>query len=195
MGARATPLCYRLLFFLRPPIDVAEEIVACWAREWRKCGLLGDVVPAHRLHFTVAHVKDFAAYPVKEILMALEAGERFALSASPIELMLERLFSLGIDENRPAVLGGWRGVVGVNAVKRNLRPILRDVGLGYSRELKSAAHMTLQYQNRLIIDRRIDPITWRSCDLFLVNSLVGLGQHDSLGQWSFKGPDQLSLGL
>jgi RNA 2',3'-cyclic 3'-phosphodiesterase len=188
-------LFYRLLFFLRPPIDIAEEIVECWAREWRKFGLFGEVVPAHRLHFTVAHVKDFVAYPVVEIAKALKAGERFALSASPIELVLERLFSLGIDDNRPAVLGGWRGVAGVNATKRSLLPILRDVGLEYARELKSAAHMTLQYENRLIIDQRIDPIRWRCCDLFLINSLVGLKQHDVLGQWSLKGPDQLSLGL
>jgi len=194
MGADAKLLCYRLLFFLRPPIEIAEEIVAHWAREWREFGLYGDVVPAHKLHLTVAHIADFAVFPAKEILKALQAGERFALSASPIEVMLERIFAMGIDENRPTALGGWRGVVGVNAVKRGLRPILRNVGLE-SRELKSATHMTLQYQNRLTIDHRIDPIKWRSCDLFLVNSLVGLGKHEVLGQWSFKGPDQLSLGL
>src|ERR1700761_5849356 len=113
MRANTIPLCYRLLFFLRPPIEVAEKIVDCWAREWRQFGLFGDVVPAHKLHFTVAHIKDFALFPATEIPRALEAGERLALSVSPFEVMLERIFALGIDENRPAALGGWSGLAGV----------------------------------------------------------------------------------
>jgi 2'-5' RNA ligase len=188
-------LIHRILYFLRPPVEIAEQIVETAVRDWRKYGVAGALVPAHRLHLTVGHVKDFNQHPEELIPKFLEAGENLAFSFSPFWLALERLRSFGIDDNRPLVLSGGIALRGVNAIKRNLLTSLRDVGISYARPLKSAAHMTLQYKNYLIVDRPIDPISWRANELILVESLVGLGVHNELGRWPLKGAEQLSLAL
>jgi 2'-5' RNA ligase len=189
-----SPAFHRILYFLRPPPDIAEQIVESAIREWREYGLTGKLVPADRLHFTVGHVVDSEEYPTALVPNLLQAGEKMSASFSPFKLVLERLRSLGVDDNRPLVLGG-PGLAGVNLAKRKLLSSLQKVGIGFARELKSAAHMTLQYENHLVVDRPIEAIGWRASELVLVDSLVGFTQHVELGRWRFTGPEQLSLGL
>lgn len=108
----------------------------------RKDGPHGRAVSPDALHISLNNVGMFETHPDAAILLASEAAEMVFMP--PFKVALNRLVTWqAAPGQRPLVLTGDEGVIGVDRLYDALARALGDVGLALHAKPAIVAHMTL----------------------------------------------------
>jgi len=176
---RAEPMPHSLFFALLPGAQDATTIAALGERMNFQHALKGTVVEAHRLHVTLFDLGDYAAVPRDKVEQALAAAA--TLPAPAFDVVFDEAMSYA--KSQALVLyGDDAGVEALMAFRQRLGEALADAGFKPKRAF--TPHMTLVYARRKLKKHAIEqPVRWRAGKLALIDSHVGQGVHEVLGQW------------
>jgi 2'-5' RNA ligase len=172
----------RLFFGVFPPEDVAEglDVLARDLRE--KNGLKGKAHAKGRFHVTLHHLGDWAGLPKDVLNGARQAAA--AVRFAPFEVTFDRAASFeGRPKNRPFVLQGGEGVAAIKAMRQALSTELAKAGQGRVAATQFTPHVTLLYDDKLVAEQPIEPVSWTVTEFVLVHSHLGQTRHDHIGSW------------
>lgn len=132
---------------------------------------------AHRLHVTLHALGDRDAVPPAKVRAALEAAATLAIPSFDVAFDQAMTYA----KSKAFVLCGDDGIAALADFRQRLGEALADAG--FKPERSFTPHMTVAY-TKLKVDRHaIDPIRWRAGSFALIESHVGEGIHEVIGQW------------
>ena len=170
-GRQPRLLTDRLFFAIFPDAGTAARIAQLSVLLRLELGLQGKPLATERLHSTLYHVGDYAGLPQDVIAKASDVA--LSVTMPPFTVAFDGAESFrGRPGNQPFVLRGQDGIVGLIMLQQRLASAMEKAGLG--RRMPSyTPHITLMYGDRLVVDRRIDTVTWAVHEFVLVHSLLG----------------------
>jgi len=175
-----------LYFALQPPPEAAELALALANAARAKHRLSAKPGLPGRLHVSLNNVGDFKRPPGPVIDKAVEAAE--TVSARPFVVELNRIGSWGAgDGQRPVVLWGDEGVIGVSALYSTIHKAMRRLDMAPRREAEIAPHMTLLRDAGEVPETLIEPLRWRVEDFVLIHAVHGEGRYDVVGRFPLNG--------
>lgn len=165
-----------------PETRAAAQIEALAHRFHRTCGLKAKPLLTSRFHVSLNDLGEYDDQRTAEAV-ALRAREAVAnVRTSPFTVMFNLVQSFsGQDGNRPLVLRGDEGVVGLERLHQSLHVSLRMAGI--KSPSRFTPHVTLLYGERAIEERFVEPINWTVREFALVVSLRGQTKYDFKGRW------------
>jgi 2'-5' RNA ligase len=172
-----------LFFAIRPDERTATSISDSGALLRALCRLRSKLIAPERLHITLHFVGDFDAGVAERAVEAVRS-----LRAEPFDIILDRAMSFANRrEKRPFVL--------LAAPSQELKSLQKKIvatlmQAGFSNELRGfTPHLTLLYDEQVVKERSISPISWAVREFVLVRSFVGRSRHETLGRWPLMGTD------
>jgi 2'-5' RNA ligase len=176
----------RLFFCLYPDAATAERIAALARRIKHARGLTGEPLRTDRLHVSLHHLGDYAGIPDAILANAFVAGGSAMLE--PFTVTFDRIgsFTRGA-RSRPLVLRSSDENGGLATLHRSLGAAMKRTGLGPWARTEFTPHMTLLYDDALMEDVPIEPVSWTVRDVTLVHSLLGRKTHIRLARWPLRG--------
>ena len=175
----------RLFFALFPDGGTASRIAALAASECARHGLHGKPLRSDRLHMTLFHLGDWVGVP--ENLVAAASRAAGALRESPFELALDTVASFATRRaQKPFVLKAASGNGALRGFHAGLARELGLAGLAQWTRGSFDPHVTLAYDQQLVVPQPVEPIAWRACEFVLVHSLLGQTRHIRLASWSLS---------
>ncbi len=176
---RAEPMPHSLFFALLPGAQDAASIAALAERMNFQHALKGTVVQAHRLHVTLFDLGDYAVVPRDKVEQALAAAA--TLPPPAFDVVFDEAVSYA-KNNALVLYGDEAGAGALMAFRQRLGEALADAGFKPKRTF--TPHMTLVYARRKLEKHAIEePVRWGAGSLALIDSHVGEGVHEVLGQW------------
>jgi RNA 2',3'-cyclic 3'-phosphodiesterase len=170
----------RLFFAVFPDPDTALEIARLGGRLCAAHGLKGRPVQPRRLHVTLHHLGDYAGFPQQLVELASAAAQTVAMAPFDVAFDHARSFS-GRPRNRPVVLLGDEGVVGLVRLHEALGTALEHAGLAV--HANHTPRVTLLYGNHYVAEEAAGPVSWTVREFVLVHSLLGRARHVPLARW------------
>lgn len=171
-----------LYFALQPPPEAAAEALALANAARAKHRLSGKPGLPGRLHVSLNNVGDFKRPPGPVVAKAVEAAE--TVSARPFVVQFNRMGSWGVGEGeRPVVLWGDDGVIGVGALYSTIHKAMRRLDMAPRRELEIVPHMTLLRDKAEVAETVVEPVTWRVTEFVLVHAVHSEGRYDIVGRF------------
>jgi 2'-5' RNA ligase len=178
----AAKLTDRLFFAIFPGTAVAARIAQLAQCLHKEHGLTGKPLEARRLHITLYHLGDYAGLPEDKVAVAVEAAASVAMP--PFEVVLDRVFSFPTRlGNRPVVLGGHDGVAALRAFQQALSAALDKAGIDGRAKPRYTPHVTLLYDDHLVVERPVETVHWTVREFVLVHSLIGKAVYVPLARW------------
>ena len=175
---RKEPLPHSLFFAMLPRAEDAASIAALGARLNTRHGLKGTLIEPHRLHVTLHELGGFATVPRDKVDLALEAAATVA--APSFDIVFDQAMTYA--KNGAFVLcADDDGVPELAQFRQRLGEALADAGFKPKRAF--TPHMTLAYTRRKIDRHAAEPVRWTAGAFALIDSHVGQGVHEVLGQW------------
>jgi 2'-5' RNA ligase len=173
----------RLFFAIFPDAAAAARIARLAQRLRSEHGLEASPLGTERFHITLHHLGDYAGLPQGVVADAIRAAATIAMPQ--FEVTFDRALSFhGRSGNRPLVLRGCDGLVTLEAFHGVLGAALYKAGLtGGRARSRYIPHVTLLYDDFLILERPIETVTWTVRDFVLVHSLLGRTVHLPLARW------------
>jgi RNA 2',3'-cyclic 3'-phosphodiesterase len=176
----------QLFFAIFPAPDAAARAARLAQRLQGDHGLKGNPLASDRFHVTLHPLGDHAGLPPRIVAAAQEAAAN--VSESAFEVAFDRVASFRTGaRNRPLVLVGGEGVVGLMAFQQAVGLAMKRAGLGRWVRSPFTPHMTLLYDDRVVGEQIVEPVSWRVQEFVLVHSLLGRTQHIPLGRWPLRG--------
>jgi 2'-5' RNA ligase len=139
--------------------------------------LKGTLTEPHRLHVTLHDLGGYETVPPKKVQAALEAA--VTLAPPSFDVVFDQAMTYA--NSKAFVLCGDDGVSALADFRQRLGEALADAGLKPERSF--TPHMTVAYTHRKIERHAIEPIRWTADSFALIDSHVGEGVHEVLGQW------------
>lgn len=174
----------RLFFAVIPDADAVECIVRLTQTLRSEHALHGKPTHADRLHVTLHHLGDFAGLPQDVIAAAGAAAAGVVIPA--FDVMFDSASSFaGRARQRPFVLRGTAGVADLKQFQRALSGQMKVAGLPARRE-DFTPHITLLYDDRIVLAQPVEPVSWGVREFVLVHSLLGKSEHRILGRWPLE---------
>jgi 2'-5' RNA ligase len=172
-------------FALTPPPPAALRLARLQSR-LRHRGLRGRPQPADTLHVSL---KGFAE---DDLDRAGEAAAR--VRRPPFVVAFNRLavFGRGADE-RPLVLRGDEGVLGVDLLRSAVHRELAAVGLARPREGAFEAHLTLLRGRFADHEEPLAPLSWPVREFVLIRSFVGEARHEVVRRFALDATPALHV--
>jgi 2'-5' RNA ligase len=167
----------RVYFALRPDVRAAAEATALAERLRREHGLTSRPIPAARLHVSLNWLGRPA--PAQTIGKACEAVSGLRLKSFVIAF--NRAASFGGGHDRPLVLWGEEGVIGVELLHAALHAALARPGIVRGPPPAFEPHMTRMRGAQPVAEEFVAPVSWRVRELVLIES--GEGRQAALGRW------------
>jgi len=175
-----------LYFALQPPPEAQAQALALANAARGKHRLSAKPGLPARLHVSLNHVGDFKRPPGPVVDKAVEAAETVA--ARPFLVQFNRMGTWGVGEgDRPIVLWGDEGVIGVNALYSTIHKAMRRLDMAPRREAEIAPHMTLLRDKAEMPETFIEPLTWRVEEFVLIHAVHGEGRFDIVGRFPLSG--------
>lgn len=183
MPARPTD---RLFFAVFPDAECSTRIERLAQHLRDELGLRGRVIASGRLHVTLHHLGDHAGLDGRLVEAACAAGT--ALESEAFDVVFDRVASFrGRPRNRPFVLrGAPPDLADLIVLQRRLADCMRRVGLAHHVEPRYTPHVTLLYDDVVVSERLVSPVSWCVDEVCLVHSLLGRTEHRVLGRWSLR---------
>jgi 2'-5' RNA ligase len=177
----------RIFFAIRPDAGAIAAIGALTAELKARHGMRGRPIADAKLHATLCNLGDFVGMPHAKVARALEVAGMVADSTAP--------FVAGFDtaqtfvnraRNRPFVLVGGDGVVGVNALYKSLASAMLKAGLPAS-PASYTPHITLLYDDVTAAPHSVPLVKWTVRELVLLHSQIGQNlPYKVLGRWPLQ---------
>jgi 2'-5' RNA ligase len=175
-----------LYFALQPPVETAERVGELLDGLRGRHRLTAKPTPPERLHVSLNNVGDFKRPPGPVIDKALEAAANVSARRFVVEFNRMGTWSPG-DGERPIVLWGDEGVIGVSALYSTIHRALVRPGMVTRREKEISPHMTLLRDRTEMPETFIEPVRWRVDEFVLIHSIHGEGRHEVLGRFPLSG--------
>lgn len=182
----AAPPIERLFLAVFPDMTAAERITALgWSlRETHT--LQGKLQELSRLHVSLHCLGNYAGLRQSVVTAAIEAAT--AIAMPPFYVLFDRAGSFrGRPGNRPYVLMGGEGIVGLRVLHGLLGTTLQRVGLWRWFEPQYLPHITLLYDGHGVADHPVEPIGWTVREVVLVRSLHGHHRYECLARFGLSG--------
>jgi RNA 2',3'-cyclic 3'-phosphodiesterase len=182
-GSGGTPASPHSFFFAI--VSNAADAAQLHARAlgWdRALEVGGRLLEAERLHVSL-HGLGFCVGVPPEPDIARWRRAATSVRCAPFDVRFDRVATFG-GKGNPLVFRSSDddGVAGLLSLHQALGMALADTGERI-RSRRITPHMTLSYRGRRIADTAIEPVSWRACDLVLIDSHLGAHRHDVLGRW------------
>jgi 2'-5' RNA ligase len=174
----------RLFFAIRPDAVAASRILELQRQLIAERGLKGRPISRERLHITLHFLGNFEGLP--EDLLSRARNAAADVRAPAFDVALDCVTSFARDRNRPYVLLGDSGTEQLQAFQETLVIALQRAGVRGMRESKARGyvpHVTLTYDDAPLPRRMVEPVMWTAREFVLVQSYIGRGRHQVLGQW------------
>lgn len=172
----------RLFFALFPEANAADQIARVASGLRSQHGLKAQPLQTERFHVTLHHLGDYAGLRADIVSAAEEAASR--VEAPPFDVTFDRAMTFaGRPNKRPFVLRGDEGLLSLCALQQQLGAALKKTILGRWAQGNFTPHVTLLYDDRLIAEQAIEPVSWTAREFVLVHSLIGQTRHIVLGRW------------
>jgi RNA 2',3'-cyclic 3'-phosphodiesterase len=180
-GVRKPPIKYGPFTLVFPEARAAAQIATLAHRFCHIYGLKAKPLLTSRFHVSLNDLGEYDNQRTAEAV-ALRAREAVAnVRTGPFTVMFNLVQSFsGQDGNRPLVLRGDEGVVGLERLHRSLHVSLRMAGVKTSSRF--TPHITLMYSEP-IEERFVEPISWTVREFALVVSLRNQTKYDFKGRW------------
>jgi 2'-5' RNA ligase len=146
--------------------------------------LTGVPRPADLLHVSLVGIGWYPELRQADVEAACRAAA--AVVMPPFEVAFDRAASFGGGSNRPLVLCGGDGVIGIVMLQKALIAALERAGFDVKKN-GYEPHMTLLYDRRRVTEQSIAPVRWRVREFALIHSLHGLTKHVRLARWTLRG--------
>lgn len=160
---------------LQPTPEAAETAAARLDAVRREHRLTGKPVAANRLHVSLYNLGAFKRPPGPIIDKAVDVVRR--VEAAPFTVAFNRLTSWGKgDGERPVVLWGEEGVIGVHALYDALHHELVRASMASRRDPPFEPHMTLAYDRADVPETFVEPVEWRVEEFVLIHAVHGEGR-------------------
>jgi RNA 2',3'-cyclic 3'-phosphodiesterase len=180
---RKPPIKFGVFILILPDERAAARIEALACRVRRDCGLRAKPLVTSRFHVSLNNLGEYEDRRTAETVVLRARDAVTDVRESPFTVMFNLVQSFsGRPGDRPLVLRGDEGVVGLEKLYHSLGVALRRGGI------KSPScftpHLTLSYGERPVEERFVEPISWIVRDFALVLSLRGETQYVFEGRWS-----------
>lgn len=181
----AIPGKHVLYLALQPSPEAAQQAAEVVARLRDEHRLAGRAVAANRLHVSLNHLGVFKRPPDPVIEKAVDVLRD--LSGPPFTVAFNRVASWGRGGGeRPVVLWGDEGVIGVEALYSDLNRQLARHGMAPRREPPFEPHMTLLYDRTHIAETFVEPLSWRVDAFALIHAVHGEGRFEVVEQFPLE---------
>jgi 2'-5' RNA ligase len=171
-----------VFFAIRPDLAAAAQIAGVAEALKRQHGLRGRRRPTEILHVSLLGLGKYEELSGEFIRRVKQAASTIRLARFVVAL--DRVMSLGQQENRPFVLCGEEGVVGLVALRQALYAAMAGTGLKLRVPSHFMPHLTLLYDRKSVPEMILDePLTWAVNDFALVHSRHGKSDYEYLGNW------------
>jgi 2'-5' RNA ligase len=171
---------------LQPTAEAAAAAAERLEAVRREHRLTGRPVAANRLHVSLFNLGTFKRPPGPIIEKAVDVVRR--VEARRFIIGLNRLASWGRgDGERPVVLWGEDGVIGVQALYEALHRELVTAGMASRRDPPFEPHMTLLYDRAAVPETFVDPVEWRVVDFVLIHAVHGEGRFQVVERFPLAG--------
>ena len=152
----------------------------------RKHGLSGKILPANTFHITLCAINTYDGVPAEIVARAKETAAR--ISVPPFDLVFDRAVSFsGQPGNRPFVLLGSNSAAELKAFRQSFFTALKTYGPKCRAGSSFTPHATLLYDDRMVAEHSIEPVTWKVREFVLVHSPFGQTRHAYLARWPLRG--------
>ncbi len=178
------PVTDRLFFAIFPDPATAAGIAQRADQLRATRALKGRPLAPERFHVTLHHLGDHAGIRRDIVAMAREAAD--AVATPSFEVTFDRAASFHNGGNNPFVLQGGEGLEALKAFQRDLGLTMARAGLSKLVDKSFTPHVTMLYDQRLVAEEPIAPVTWRVDGFTLVHSLLGRTEHVPLQRWSLR---------
>ncbi len=171
-----------LLFMIRLPMDVAQQVIGLVDLLKRDHGLANWTYDAQRLHITLFRFGQHVDLPPVLVERAKQAAA--LVEVPPFEVTFKRI------EAWPdaLVLLCEDGLTSLSAFRRELSVALERAGLDWTHKAAFTPHITLMRGPTTVDAQMVKTFRWTVGEFVLVNSLVGQGRYVELGRWPLRGP-------
>ncbi|MEC5386511.1 2'-5' RNA ligase family protein [Uliginosibacterium sp. H3] len=170
-------------FALQPNAETASRIAELTRRLRAERGIKGIPIPAERLHVTLTFLGAFSGVPQSVVSSAVTTGD--ALKAAPFEVRFDRVQKFGHDK-RALVLRSSEDLAALNDFQSDLVRAMRLKGLKPAGPAGFTPHLTLLYEDAVMLDESIEPVIWTAREFVLVRSLIGQSRYEVLGRWPLQ---------
>jgi len=158
-----------------PPAAAAEALARLDALPQRRRMSARPMAP-NRLHVSLAGIGDFKRPPTPVFDKVMEAVAEVA--AAPFVIELNRIGTWTSGDQRPIVLWGDEGVIGVHALFSELHKALWRADMAPRREPEMTPHMTLIYDRAEVPETPVEPVRWTVDEFVLIHAVHGEGRFD-----------------
>ncbi len=173
-----------LFFAVLPDMDRAEEMREFAQQLCDMHELLGDLILPKKLNVTVHAFKEFARLEESLVEAGKMAGAKVARLIKPFEVTFDRVKSFPTPGRRPCVLvGDDGGNAPLRELHRQLMTVLGKVKKGVVPSY--TPHLTLLYDEKMVEEEQLSPVTWMARELVLIHSMNGI--YDLRGRWPLQG--------
>lgn len=178
----------RLFLALLPDAETRERIAEAIDGLRVAHGLTANAVQPEKLHVTLFHVGDFPGIP-PGLLDKVNSAAAQAAQVAPFEVTFDRAASFtGRPGNRPFVLRGGDALAPLMAFQKGLADALARVNI-VRKERAYTPHVTLLYDDPLVPEQPVAPVSWTVSDFVLIDSLMNqpVKRYDVLARWPLSG--------
>ncbi|WP_158218812.1 2'-5' RNA ligase family protein [Roseateles aquatilis] len=178
---------HALFFCLRPDRQTASRLNGVSGELVRRLGLRAKPPRTERLHITLHHLGWYddqtdEAETAAEVRQLAEAAAA-TLRHERLRVDFDQLLSFTRKaRNLPLVLSGGACLDGVRAMRAALGARLQAVGLRTDPHF--TPHLTLLYDDAVVMPQPLAVEGWDAVEFHLVDSLQGLSTHVALGCWT-----------
>jgi 2'-5' RNA ligase len=176
----------RLFFAVMPDQSAIASIRTLAADLKAQHGMSGRPIDDAKLHATLCVLGDFPGMPDALIKSASKAAALVADSTLPFKIGFDTAQSFITGQrNRPLVLTGGDGVVGLTGFYKNLSgALLKSSGL--RNPPSYTPHVTMLYDDIAAAPQSVAPIEWTVREFVLLHSHIGQGRpYNILARWTF----------
>ena len=177
-------LTERIFFAIAPDADAIADIHALTTALKAQHGMQGRPIADAKLHCTLCNLGDFPGMPEDVLARAQQAAALVAAATQPFTASFDtaQTFITG-PRNRPLVLTGGDGVVGITALYRNLAGALLKAGIS-GNPASYTPHITLLYDDTTAAPAAVAAIEWPVRELLLLHSHIGQARpYNILARW------------
>lgn len=175
----------RIFFAVMPGDAAIADINALTADLKARHGMRGRPIVDAKLHATLCNLGDFPGMPASLVARAQQAAASVAAATPAFDVAFDVAQTfVNRSRNRPFVLTGGDGVVGLAALYKSLAQALLKVGIT-GNPASYTPHITLLYDDVTAAPEPVPAIRWRVGELVLLHSRIGQNQpsYTTLARW------------
>ncbi|HYM34434.1 MAG TPA: 2'-5' RNA ligase family protein [Steroidobacteraceae bacterium] len=170
----------RFFFAIQPDAEAIEKSREIASRLRVDLRLSGNLFPQWRLHVSLTHLGDYVGVPRNILRRAQDIAS--TIHMHEFRVRFDRITTLGFPgkPSRPKVLVATEEMPGLNLFMGLLYTSIYNVSVAPV----FTPHMTLLYDERIIDDITVEPVTWIAREFVLIRNVLGTGRpYEILGRW------------